>query len=107
MVKVKYNIEKRAVEQSFQEFCDLYGLTVNVHERSASVIEVVGCERWYANFNKLVEIVTGGILISVSGNGNTPEQAVVNLAWQLSGKVLRIGGPDPKRVLAPNKWREI
>lgn len=107
MVKVKYNIEKRAVEESFQEFCDLYGLTVNVHERSASVIKSMGCERWYADFNKLVEIVTDGILISAYGNGNTPEQAVVNLAWQLNGNMLRIGGPDPKRVLAPNEWREI
>lgn len=107
MVKVKYNTVNRAPDISFQEFCDRHGLTVTVNERIPDVIKTFGASRWYATFNLMVEIAAEGMLTSTCGNGDTPDDAVSNLARQLNGNMLRIGGREVKRVLAPNRWREI
>lgn len=41
-----------------------------------------GISKWYAGFDSLVEIASGGILSGVYGNGNTPEAAIENL-WKV------------------------
>jgi hypothetical protein len=80
-MKIKtFPIEKMTIE----EFADKYGLVMEVHERKPPYKLYF---RYYARFSDC-EVADQGFLVSIHGNGNTPEAAIADYAREISGKAL-------------------
>lgn len=96
-------LEMHAVpEMTIEEFAELHNLTMDVTERGTEDIEFCRkCHggtawRYYAEFRHC-EILDGHFLLSVCGNGNTPEKAMRDYARRISEQRLVIGAYIPKR----------
>lgn len=93
---------------TFAEFADKHGLEMQVAERTIDdYIKRHKIARWCAHF-KHAEVKGPGILSSVSGNGDTPEQAIADYARQLPGQLLVIDAfrPTRREIQCPNEWIE-
>lgn len=65
---------------TLEQLGSLHKLTMTISERSDPDLP-----RWYCSFDR-VETLKGGILTGTFGNGNTPAEAMVDYAYELSGK---------------------
>lgn len=81
----------RVKEMTIEEFADAHGLEMEVHERAKPSNDDM---RFYARLRDS-EIREPNVLVGVSGNGSTPEFAIVDYAKQISLKELVIGGRTP------------
>lgn len=79
-------------EMSIDEFADRHGLVMRVRERAHK--PVGSPQRFFASFNN-VEVKDRGCLVSVYGDGRTPEDAIDAYARALS-----------RRPLVVNAFRE-
>ena len=105
---MKYTFETDCAACSFEEFANRHGLELVVHERvlDAGLLRRK-VERYYANFRD-VDVKRGSILLGMSGNGNTPDEAIKDYAGILLGKrlVYRASNPQRRRdFVAPNAWK--
>lgn len=86
------------------EFAERHGLTMRVVERHLPHM-AQGLKRYFASFDK-VEVTDGRMLSSITGNGDTPEEAVRDYAYRIRGQRLAFGAYTPERreFTAPNEW---
>lgn len=100
---MKLTIVKRAGGScTFAKFIEDNGLEVEVRERSVKVL----LPRWYALI-KDVDVYEDGLLIGVSGNGNSISEAVDDLANRTAGSTLAIGIghlSNRRMIDTPNEW---
>lgn len=92
-------IENHFVEEmTIEDFADKHNLTMSVHERS----KIFNLPKFYAHF-KDIEISKGMMLYSISGDGSTPEEAIVNYTSQISEQRLVTNAmrSSRKEILAP------
>lgn len=94
-------VERYGDYMSFESFCGKHGINLVVHERSK---RLKGLKRWYCSAKHLVEISDGVFLYSVSGDGDTPDEAIENYKRRILGQKLKIH--NKVYVDAPNEWRE-
>ena len=85
-MKIEINEQPR---MTIEEFADLHDLTVDVNERTPSMMGDRWTEesRYYAQFRDS-EIKEGRMLAGTYGNGCTPEQAISDYASEISEKLL-------------------
>lgn len=105
---MKYELEEIPT-YSFDEWCEMHGLTMVVKERSKKFREMLRISRYYASPKEHVEIMDDGILRSTFGSGDTPEQAVEDYAREILGErlVKNAYGEDRYEFDAPDEWTEI
>jgi hypothetical protein len=99
---VSARIEPLAAPTSFMAFCERNQLDVVCRERPKRY----RLPRWYAAASR-VEVKDGALLISVYGDGATPDEAVADYARRLAGQRIVIGASssrDRREVQAPNEW---
>jgi uridine kinase len=71
-------------------FCKAQNISLELHMRDADIAKRCGA-KVYVSTDPLVEVcLPGGILRAVSGDGNTPAQALRDLARVLSNNTVRI-----------------
>jgi hypothetical protein len=94
-------VEPLAAPTSFAAFCEREQLDVECRERPKRY----RLPRWYAAA-KGVDVRDGPFLVSLHGNGATPDEAVADYARQLAGQRIVIGASsrDRREVQAPNEW---
>lgn len=94
-------IERRGIQETFDQFLARYGLTVTVGERSARS----DLPRFFASIRSL-EVKDGTCLKSTFGQGATPEDALMDYQRCLLGErlVLNAYGTDRVEIEAPNAW---
>lgn len=91
----------------FEDFADKHGLVLEINERGGGFVRTDA--HWYAKFTG-VEVVDGCILISLYGDGRSPEDATEDYKRKLVGKRIRIGFPhvpaggEGIRVDCPTEW---
>ncbi len=92
---------------TFEQFADKHGLVMRIGERPVDGRLIQPNARYYASF-KGVEVAEGSMLASKSGDGATPEAAIVDYARRLVGKQLVVGAYTPSRreIQCPNEWLE-
>lgn len=85
---------------TLEDFAERHGLRMIVGERSRRS----GFPAYYASFER-IEIKDGSILRGVSGDGETPEEAIADYAKKIAGERLVFGAyTDARRVFeAPNE----
>jgi hypothetical protein len=86
---------------TIEEFADRNELIMEVHERPSS--RVRGALPFYAHF-KGVELKEGDFLISASGDGYSPEEAINLYAMKISEGLLIINATHPtnrREILVP------
>lgn len=100
---MKITIEKvGGGPDTLEGFADKNGLVMEVRERSG----VRGYGKYYASFRG-VDVSEGDTLIGKYGNGDTPEVAISNYAFEIAGKRIKVGYPEPKPyryIQCPNEW---
>jgi hypothetical protein len=85
------------------EFADKHGLTLKVNERSSSLNENGRLpsgspfRRYWVNFTN-VEIMTKGMLRGATGNGDTVDDAIKDLAGELAGERVVVGAYTKRRI---------
>ncbi len=86
---------------SFDDFVDKHQLELLIGERSL----VYGLSRYFARFDH-IEIKDGSMLMSASGNGDTPQDAIDALAKEIAGRrlVFDAYGSGRREFEAPNEW---
>lgn len=86
-------------ETDISDFADMHNLTMGVYERGLSMPNL---PRFYAHFED-VEVSDGCILKSIIGNGDCPDQAILEYAHAIQLKVLVFDayGPNRKEILVP------
>jgi hypothetical protein len=94
---------ERLPRPSIEQFADEHGLVLEICERRPDL--VIGgqrVERWYAHFEK-VDVIDGCCLVGISGNGDTPEQAVADYIGRIRGQEIAINhfSLDRKNVFVP------
>lgn len=72
-----------------ESWADAHNLVIEVKERDPRNVISLKVAPFYASARK-VEIVGDGFLSSVHGNGETPEEAVLDYQAQLSGQLVQI-----------------
>lgn len=77
---------------SIEEFAETHDLVMEIHERT----DKDGLDRYYAHFED-AEVSDSNFLIGAYGNGKTPEEAVVNYAEEISGKMIVVDAMSDKR----------
>lgn len=87
-MKIVYQYKKR---MSINKFAEQNGFVMEIVERDNPKLS-----RFYAHF-KNVESKDGCILSGEFGNGDTPEEAIVNYANSISGKLLVLHAGNPKK----------
>jgi hypothetical protein len=70
-------------EVTLESFADKYDLTLLVVERAQ--FRSFGIARFYTHF-KNTEIMDNGFLVSTTGEGDTPEEAIQDYARKIAGK---------------------
>jgi len=95
---MKINRE-RVEEMTIEEFADMHGLTMNVFERRVGIGDSM---RFYAEFAK-VDVMDGGCLRGVYGNGATEEQAIADCAKKISLErvVVNAMGTNRREIVVP------
>ena len=88
---------------SFEAFADTHGLILELRERPCPLTSWL--PRYYASF-KDVEVSELGTLVSVHGDGETPEAAIREYARRLLGQriVLSAYTPTRREIQCPNEW---
>lgn len=86
----------------FEDFADANGLEMEVSERG---LHAGPGARYYAHF-KRAEVMERGCLVSSSGNGSTPEEAIADYARELVGKRIAINAhlPERRELQCPTEW---
>lgn len=89
--------------ETLTEFAKKNGLTLTVRERGGDRGRLL---QYFAYFSN-VEVMRRGMLASLSGDGNTPDEAAADYARQLAGKRIAVDAYTPKRVEidVPNDFR--
>lgn len=87
-MNIEYHYLDNATEQTtkLEDFADKHDLTMFVGERTK---EFWPNDRFYAHF-KRGEIKDSGCLIGVHGNGPSVEEAILDYAKAISGRILVI-----------------
>lgn len=80
-MKIIYSYVVPEEEMTLEEFADKHNLTMYVYERKNKNLP-----RFYARFD--AEVSEGRFLKSVFGEGDTPEEAIVDYIPQISQKLL-------------------
>lgn len=88
---------------SSDEFADRHELQMIVRERPRRL----ELSRFYASFDG-TEVKGDGVLIGMSGNGNSPEEAITDYLTGIRGQVLVVDAWNDKRreIECPNDWVE-
>lgn len=96
---------------SLEQFADQHELVLEIHERDIQTRECKlqpPLERFYTSFNN-VDIKDGACLVSVFGNGETEDEAILDFCAQIQGKqLIKDAGYTTREVLqAPDKvtWK--
>ena len=76
-------------EMTLTQFADREKLVMEVNERSDDTV-ARGVERFYASFQS-VHVADDGMLIGVTGNADTPEEAIADYMKRISGKRIKYG----------------
>jgi hypothetical protein len=105
-------IEPLASPQDFEEWCNDRGIELVAKERPRDgYFARNSLKRWYITTERgtLVEIVDEGMLTSTHGNGDSPEEALVDYARQLRGQRVRISlrastVREYSEETAPSEW---
>jgi hypothetical protein len=85
-------IDMHAVEEStIENFAEKYSLRMQIYERSNKSLP-----KYFAYFYG-AEISDGKFLHGVSGDGNTPQEAIANYASNISEKILTFDAHTEKR----------
>jgi hypothetical protein len=90
-------------ERTFAQWAEELDLTMHVSERMRDMWHY---GRYYASFRN-VEISERGLLVSASGNGDTPEEAIEAYANALVGGrrlVIDAYKESRREVVTPNEW---
>ena len=82
-------------EKSLEAFADAHALTMIVRERGEHSSRYG--KRFYAHFDG-VEVMDRGMLVTDTGNGDTPEEAIEDYLGRLRGKRIAIRAYRPERV---------
>jgi len=85
---------RRLHRQSIESFASMNDLTLKVYEREHSFS--LSLPRWYCHFSEL-EVMRNGALVSVSGNGNTIQEAVEDYCQKLSGQYVALNAMSNAR----------
>lgn len=75
-----------------EEFASLMGLEIKVRERSRES----RLPPYYASFER-AEVMSNGCLVSMTGDGESPEAAIADYAAKISGERLAIDACTPRR----------
>lgn len=103
MDMVWIDIEDRiclTVENKFAAFLDKYSVELVARKRTGGTDAM----RWYVSTRTdLLEVIGDRALTSCSGNGATPEEALVDFGKKISGQNVLIGGFNGIMTIAP-EW---
>jgi len=103
---MKIEIKTCGKRQTLEQFADENGLVMEVGERPMDSWTRSRCiPRWYAWFRDTA-IKDGYRLISTSGDGHSPQEAITNYANKLRSCVLVVDAWTPSRleIQCPNEW---
>lgn len=99
-------VEHLAVPESFEDFCERHDIRMVVKERGKDSRRVAG-SRWYASPYSLIEVMDNGFLIAAYGDGDTPEEAVLDFAQRIRGcKLVRDAYSNRYEFQAPSEWED-
>lgn len=87
-MKIERNLLTR---MTIEEFAEKHDLTMSVYERTGPILP-----RFYAYFRG-AEVKEGDILIGISGDGDSEEEAIKDYAKQISTRRLVLGAYTPER----------
>lgn len=93
---IKFTKKSPPNRMSLEEFAQEYELTLVVNERSDEDVRWMknhsgDASRFYAYFQTFELIIGNGILTSVSGDGDTEQEAIADLARQISRGKAKLG----------------
>lgn len=86
----------------FSEFLERNGLDIEVQERA----KPGNLARYWCRCRPITEVMKDGMLGSPGGNGETPAEAIADLARAYAGERLAIRAyhDDRREVQCPNEW---
>ena len=94
-MRIKEFMLKRS---TLEEFAEREGLEMEIHERSHKD----GPSRFYAHFRR-AEVIEGGFLAGVYGNGPSQDEAMTEYIDKISGQVLVVnaGCTTRREIVVP------
>ena len=105
-------IESLTSELTFEEWCEANNIELTAKERPLELQKSLNINKWYVSgrekgTGKSVEISDGYCLRGGAGNGDSPEEAMYDLADYWRGQRLVIDAFGSRReIQVPNEWED-